>query len=66
MADKGKDPVQCLKKVLHLQKKKNVDILWASTREPYNYIEAKQLGCDIITIPPKIIEKINNRSDPQS
>ena len=27
-------------------------------REPYNFIQAKQLGCHIITIPPSIIEKI--------
>ena len=39
---------------------KNVEILWASVREPYNYIQAKQLGCHIITIPPSIIEKIQN------
>ena len=37
---------------------KNVEILWASVREPYNYLQAKQLGCHIITIPPSIIEKI--------
>ena len=37
---------------------KNIEILWASVREPYNYLQAKQLGCDIITVPPKIIEKI--------
>ena len=36
---------------------KNVEILWASV-EPYNYIQAKQLGCHIITTPPSIIEKI--------
>ncbi len=36
----------------------NVKILWASVREPYNYIQAKQLGCHIITSPPSIIEKI--------
>ena len=40
------------------KKFKNVEILWASVREPYNFIQAKQLGCDIITIPPSIIEKI--------
>ena len=40
------------------KKYKNVQILWASTREPYNYIQAKQLGCHIITVPPSIIEKI--------
>ena len=31
---------------------------YASVREPYNYIQAKQLGCHIITIPPSIIDKI--------
>jgi transaldolase len=40
------------------KKYKNVEILWASVREPYNYLQAKQLGCHIITIPPAIIEKI--------
>ena len=40
------------------KKFKNVEILWASVREPYNYTQAKQLGCHIITIPPSIIEKI--------
>ena len=59
MADKGKDPVPELKKSILLSKKyKNVEILWASVREPYNYVQAKQLRCHIITIPPKIIEKI--------
>jgi len=33
--------------------------LWASTREPYNYIQARQLNCQIITMPPKIIEKVS-------
>ena len=27
-------------------------------REPYNFVQAKQLGCHLITIPPEIIEKI--------
>ena len=58
-ADTGKDPIPEFKKSLKLAKKyKNVEILWASVREPYNYIQAKQLGCHIITIPPAIIEKI--------
>jgi len=59
--DAGKDPVPEIKKSIALSKKfKNVEILWASVREPYNYIQAKQLGCHIITIPPAIIEKIEN------
>ena len=59
MADVGKDPVPEFIKSIKLAKKfKNVEILWASTREPYNYVQAKQLGCHIITSPPSIIEKI--------
>jgi transaldolase len=58
-ADSGKDPVPEFIKSINLAKKfKNVEILWASVREPYNYLQAKQLGCHIITIPPSIIEKI--------
>ena len=58
-ADTGKDPVPEFKKSIKLAKSfKNVSILWASVREPYNYLQAKQIGCHIITIPPKIIEKI--------
>ncbi len=60
-ADRGKDPVPEFKKSLLLAKKfKNVEILWASVREPYNYLQAKQLGCHIITVPPTIIEKIES------
>ena len=59
MADTGKDPIPQFQKSIKLSKKyKNVQILWASTREPYNYIQAKQIGCHIITVPPSIIEKI--------
>ena len=58
-ADTGKDPIPEFQKSIKLSKKfKNVQILWASVREPYNYLQAKQLGCDIITIPPSIISKI--------
>ena len=60
-ADVGKDPIPEFKKSIFLSKSfKNVEILWASVREPYNYLQAKQLGCHIITIPPSIIEKIEN------
>ena len=59
MADTGKNPIPQFKKSLKISKRyKNVEILWASTREPYNYIQAKELGCQIITVPPAIIEKI--------
>jgi len=61
LADSGKDPISMLKNSIRLAKNyNNVEILWASTREPYNYIQAKKLGCKIITAPPSIIEKIEN------
>ena len=61
MADTGKDPIPQFKDSIRFAKKyKNVEILWASTREPYNYLQAKSLGCQIITVPPAIIEKIEN------
>ena len=59
MADKGKDPLPIFKKSITLTKKnKNIEILWASTREAYNFIQAKQLNCNIITMPPKVINQI--------
>ena len=59
--DAGKDPIPEFIQSIKLAKKfKNVEILWASVREPYNYLQAKQLGCHIITIPPSIIKKIEN------
>ena len=60
-SDTGKDPLPVFKKsIIKAKNFRNVEILWASVREPYNYLQAKQLGCQIITIPPTIIEKIEN------
>ena len=57
--DAGKDPTPEIIKSIKMSKKfKNVEILWASVREPYNYLHSKKLGCHIITVPPSIIEKI--------
>ena len=59
MADAGKDPMPEIKNSVKFARRyKNVEILWASTREPYNYLQSKQINCHIITIPPSIIEKI--------
>jgi len=60
MSDVGKDPVPIIKKSVSLTKKlKKVEILWASTREAYNYLQAKNYRCSIITMPPSIIQKIS-------
>ena len=59
MADKGIDPIPVFKRSISLTKNcKNIEILWASTREAYNFKQAKNIKCNIITMPPKIIEKI--------
>ena len=61
MADVGKDPLPEFEKSIKISKKfKNVKILWASTREPYNFTQAKMLKCHILTAPPKIIDSIEN------
>ena len=60
MGDVGKDPFPIIKESVRLARKlKKVDILWASTREAYNYTQAKNCGCSIITMPPSIIQKIS-------
>jgi len=60
MADVGKDPFPIISESVRLTRKlKKVDILWASTREAYNYLQAKKCGCAIITMPAAIIEKIS-------
>tara|TARA_B100001559_G_C16303015_1_gene530525 strand:- start:39 stop:737 length:699 start_codon:yes stop_codon:yes gene_type:complete len=57
--DSGKDFIpEFIKSIKMAKRFKNVEILWASVREPYNYLQAKKLGCHIITIPPSIINKI--------
>ncbi len=60
MGDVGKDPIPIVKESVRLTKKlRKVKILWASTREAYNYLQAKNCGCAIITMPSSIIEKIS-------
>ena len=60
MADVGKDPVPIIQQSVKITKKmKKIKILWASTREAYNYMQANDCQCEIITMPPKIIEKIS-------
>ena len=60
MADVGKDPVPIIQKSVKITKRmKKIKILWASTREAYNYMQANDSKCEIITMPPKIIDKIS-------
>ena len=59
MADKEKGLYNFFKKSISLTKNnKKIEILWASTREAYNYIQAKQLKCNIITYQRSLIKLI--------
>ena len=61
IADTGISPLILCKYTVELFKgSSNIEILWASTREVYNIFDAINCGCHIITIPPSIIEKIEN------
>lgn len=37
---------------------RNIEIIWASTREAYNVIEADRMGCHIITAPADVLKKL--------
>ena len=61
VADTGVDPTELMVKSLEICKQKpGAELLWASTRELINIIQAKDIGVDIITVPPAIIGKIKN------
>ncbi len=60
IADTGRDPIPYMKKAVQTFKNyKLAEVLWASTREILNIIQANNLGCHIITVPPKLLSKIN-------
>jgi len=58
MADVGHDPVPLCKFGVELCKNTNIQVLWASTREVYNIFQAIDCGCNIITVPGDIIDKL--------
>jgi transaldolase len=67
MADVGVDPLPIMlaAKAL-LARKPKAELLWAATREVFNIIQADQLGCDVITVPNDILNKLKNIGRPLS
>ena len=57
IADAGINPENIIKYSLKVAKKKNIEVLWASTRETYNIFEAQKIKCHIITVPQSILNK---------
>ena len=59
IADSGIDPNVKIKKILHqFKSNKKIEILWASTREPFSIINANNIGCHIVTVPTEMIPKL--------
>ena len=60
IADAGVNPSDFIQYAKKIRKEKtNIKILWASTREIYNIIEAQNAKSDIITVPTSILNKLN-------
>jgi transaldolase len=60
IADTGIDPILMMSEAVNICKtKKNIEILWASTRELINIFQANQINCQIITVPHDILKKIS-------
>lgn len=59
IADTGIDPVLIMEESAEIIRRFPLQqLLWASTREVYNLVQAENCGCDIITMTPEIIKKI--------
>lgn len=61
IADTGRDPMPLMQAAAALCRgtDPNIELLWASTREAFNIVQAEQAGCHIITSPPDIIKKVS-------
>lgn len=60
IADTGIDPEPLMKESLEIcHTKAGTKLLWASTREVFNIVQAENLGVDIITVPPAILSKLD-------
>lgn len=60
IADTGIDPVPLIKKMTSTKPKDSrLQTLWASTREVINIEHAIEAGCEIVTVTPDILDKLN-------
>lgn len=60
VADTGRDPLQVINDVrMAFWGYKDVEVLWASTREVYSVVQANRCACHIITLGPDLIAKLD-------
>ena len=59
IADTGRDPMPIMHACAEMcrENDENIELLWASTREAYNFVQAEQSGCHIITAPLDMVKK---------
>ncbi|WP_220041027.1 transaldolase [Niallia circulans] len=61
IADSGIDPIPTMKEAAKICKRKEgTELLWASSRELLNIMQAEECGCSIITCSPDILKKLEN------
>ena len=61
IADTGLDPTQHVNLARNLiGNNSNIMTLWASTREIFNIFEANKIGCNIITVPHELLDKLSS------
>lgn len=59
LADIGLDPIPVTRRCVDLARAtSNVEVIWASTREAFNIVEADRIGCHIITAPADVLKKL--------
>ena len=58
IADTGRDPEVIVRDAVRLAETSGQRILWASTREVFNVVQAERSGADIITMTPDMIDKM--------
>ena len=59
IADTGIDPIPYMMFADKLiDQNKNIKTLWASTRQIYSIFEADKIGCNIITVPSEMLNKL--------
>ncbi len=59
LADLGIDYRPLMREAVeHARTTTNVEVIWASTREVFNVIEANEIGCHIITAPGDVLKKM--------
>jgi transaldolase len=62
VADTGRDPVPHMREAVALcRDRPELQVLWASPREVLNVYQADECGCDVITVTPDLLAKLELR-----